>query len=677
MNDSAAESGADGPGAGSGPSAPVFGPETSPPPGETAIKATDEVVAQSAQRRSKVQAGITLAALGVVFGDIGTSPLYGLQTVFSIDNHAVRPTPDDVYGVISMVFWSVTLIVSIKYVTIVMRADNDGEGGVMALAALARRAFGVGSQRTVKVLLMAIIGASLFYGDSVITPAISVLSAVEGVTVVQPSLDDWVLPIAITILTCLFAGQRFGTHKVGALFGPVMLLWFACLALSGLHEVILQPGVIRGISPTYAVSFITNHPKTTFIAMGAIVLCITGAEALYADMGHFGRPPIRRAWFFIVFPALTLQYLGQGGLILHTPEAVSNPFFLLLPGWARLPMVVLATAATVIASQAVISGAFSVSRQASQLGLLPTLTVRQTSDASAGQVYLPVINAVLFVGVLVLMLLFRTSARLATAYGVSVTGALLIDTILLLFVARGRWHWATWKLVLFAVVFGGIEFTFFSANLTKIAHGGWLPLLIATLVFTVMTTWRRGRDIVTDNRISSEGPLMEFIDEMKAQHVLRIPGTAVFPHPSKETTPLALRANVTHNGVLHRTVIIFSAEPRNVPHIDPSDQVTIDHLGSETDGIVHVTMRYGFFDAPNIPEVLARTSRPGVAEFDLDPSQTSYFVSRASLSVTRAPGMSRWRKKLFITLARNAANPVGFFDLPEDQTVIMGSQVEV
>ena len=643
--------------------------------------APDEVshtgpVGASRVRRS-FGAGITLAALGVVFGDIGTSPLYGLQTVFALDNHAVRPTSGDVYGVISMVFWSVTLIVSIKYVTIVMRADNDGEGGVMALAGLARRAFGKDARNTKTVIILAILGASLFYGDSVITPAISVLSAVEGVKVVEPGLDSWVVPIAVTILTVLFAVQRFGTHRVGALFGPVMLLWFGAMSLAGLREIVSRPGILRSLSPTYAAQFIVAHPKTTFVAMGAIVLCITGAEALYADMGHFGRPPIRRAWFFVVFPALTLEYLGQGGLILHQPSTISNPFFLLLPSWGRLPMVVLATAATVIASQAVISGAFSVSRQAGQLGLLPPLTVRQTSAEAAGQVYLPAVNAALFVGVLVLMLVFRSSARLATAYGVSVTGALLIDTILLLIVARAKWRWAKWKLVVAGVVFGGTEFTFFSANLTKIAHGGWLPLLIATLVFTVMTTWQRGRAIVTANRISKEGPLTDFIDQVQARGIVRVPGTAVFPHPTKESTPLALRANVEHNGILHEHVVIVSTEPKNIPHVDPDDQVTVDHLGSESDGIVHLTLRYGFFDEPNIPAALVRHSGDGQAEFDIDLATASYFLSRATLRPSHTPGMRRWRKALFRGLARNAANPAAYFGLPDEQTVVMGSQIDI
>ncbi|HEX2306931.1 MAG TPA: potassium transporter Kup [Jatrophihabitantaceae bacterium] len=630
-----------------------------------------------ARRANGVRAGLTLAALGVVFGDIGTSPIYALQTVFSIDNGAVRPTSGDVYGVISTVFWSVTLIVSIKYVTIVMRADNDGEGGVMALAGLARRAFGHGTRAAGVVLILAVVGASLFYGDCVITPAISVLSAVEGITVVAPSLGHVVLPVSVTILTLLFFGQRYGTHRVGALFGPVMLIWFLSLAAGGLREVIVQPGIVRGLSPTYALQFIAAHPKTSFIAMGAIVLCITGAEALYADMGHFGRPPIQLAWFALVFPALTLDYLGQGGLILRQPSAVSHPFFLLMPGWARLPMVILATAATVIASQAVISGAYSVSRQASQLGVLPPLTVRQTSRESAGQVYLPAVNAALFIGVLVLMLGFRSSARLATAYGVSVTGALLIDTVLLLFVARSLWHWSARPMVAFAVIFGGTELTFLAANLTKVAHGGWLPLLIATIVFTVMTTWQRGRHLVTENRISKEGSLTEFITQVTADHVPRVPGTAVFPHPTKETTPLALRANVEHNSVLHEHVVIVSTVGRNIPHVRPEEAITVDNLGSTEDGVLHLTLQYGFFDQPDIPRALERASSNDVPEMNLQPEKASYFLSRATLRTTRKPGMRRWRKRLFLVLARNAANPAEYFGLPENQTVTMGSQVEL
>ena len=633
--------------------------------------------APAPRRDTALRAGVTLAALGVVFGDIGTSPIYALQTVFSIDHGAVRPTSGDVYGVISMVFWSVTLIVSVKYVTIVMRADNDGEGGVLALAGLARRLFGSGTRAATAVLVVAVIGASLFYGDSVITPAISVLSSVEGITVVAPSLEHLVLPVSVTILTVLFFAQRYGTHRVGALFGPVMFIWFVCLALAGLHEIALQPGILRGLSPTYALDFVVAHPKTTFIAMGAIVLCITGAEALYADMGHFGRPPIRLAWFAIAFPALTLNYLGQGGLILREKSAISNPFFLLVPDWARLPMVILATAATVIASQAVISGAYSVSRQASQLGVLPPLTIRQTSEESVGQVYLPVVNGALFVGVLLLMVVFRSSARLATAYGVAVTGTLLTATVLMLFVVRPLWHWSLAKMIAFGVIFGGIELTFLAANLTKVAHGGWLPLLIAAIVFTVMTTWYRGRQLVTKNRISKEGSLTEFIEQVTADHIPRVTGTAVFPHPTKETTPLALRANVEHNSVLHEHVVIVSTVPRNVPHVRLDNAIAVDNLGSTEDGVVHMTLQYGFFDQPHIPRALEHASENHLPEMDLQPAKASYFLSRATLRTTRKKGMWRWRKKLFIVLARNAANPAEYFGLPENQTVIMGSQVDL
>ncbi|HEU5005848.1 MAG TPA: potassium transporter Kup [Jatrophihabitantaceae bacterium] len=629
-------------------------------------------------KRSSLKAGAALAALGVVFGDIGTSPLYALQTVFSIDNGAVKPTAGDVYGVISMVFWSVTLIVSIKYVSVIMRADNDGEGGVMALAGLLQRAFRDRGARLQVVLVLAIVGASLFFGDSVITPAISVLSAVEGITVVAPSLHELVLPIAATILVLLFAVQRYGTHRVGSFFGPVMLLWFAVLGLAGLREIAHDPTVFRALSPTYGLEFIGAHPGTTFIAMGAIVLCITGAEALYADMGHFGRPPIRRAWFWVVFPALTLQYMGQAALILRDPSTISNPFYLLLPGWGRIPMVVLATAATVIASQAVISGAFSVSRQASQLGLLPPLTVRQTSDESAGQVYLPAINTALFVGVLALMLIFRSSARLATAYGVSVTGALIVDTVLLMAVARSRWHWGAGRLVLVAVAFALVELTFFAANITKILHGGWLPVLIAIVVFTLMSTWRRGRDIVTANRVKKEGSLADFVEQVHGARILRVPGTAVFPHPNKESAPLALRANVEHNGVLHEHVVIFSAVPKTVPHVAPEDQVSIDNLGYSDDGIIHVTLRYGFFDRPNIPWALARHGDEVRSELHCaELTDVSYFLSRATLRRRRNGPMRRWRKALFVAMARNAANPAAYFGLPADRTVVMGTQIDL
>jgi KUP system potassium uptake protein len=622
--------------------------------------------------------GIVLAALGIVFGDIGTSPLYALQTVFSIDNGAVQPTPGDVYGVISLMFWSITLIVSIKYVSVIMRADNDGEGGVMALAALAQRLYAGRTTRTGLLLVLGIVGVSLFYGDSVITPAISVLSAVEGLGVAAPSLGHVVVPVAAVILTGLFAVQRFGTGKVGTLFGPIMLVWFAAIAAAGVREIVPHTSVLKGLSPSYAVLFVLDHPGVAFVAMGAAVLVITGAEALYADMGHFGRPPIRRAWFFVVFPALTLNYLGQAALILHHPGSATSPFFLLIPTWARIPMVVLATAATVIASQAVISGAFSLSRQAMQLGLLPPVLVRQTSEREAGQIYLPGINKILFIGVLAVMLAFRSSERLATAYGVSVTGALVVDTLLLLLVARILWKWKPWKLALAAVAFGAVEVTFLAANLSKVAHGGWLPLLIAAAVFAVMTTWMRGRDIVSANRREKEGSLQDFVDDVRRRDVIRVPGTAVFPHPGKDTTPLALRANLEHNHVLHQGVIIVSATAANVPHVPVSERLTVDGLGYGDDGIQHLSVRYGFSDKPSLPDALVRACEAGVLEPGVvDVGNASFFLSRGSIRRTSAPGMVRWRKALFVVLAHNAADPAAYFELPGERTVTMGSDVDI
>ena len=618
----------------------------------------------------------TLAALGVVFGDIGTSPLYALKTVFALDGGTIRATPDDVYGVISLLFWSVTLIVTLKYVVVIMRADNEGEGGVMALTALARRLLRDGKQGVRIVVVLGIVGASLFYGDSVITPAISVLSAVEGLRVATPQLSHLVLPIAVTILTLLFAVQRHGTRRVGSLFGPVMLAWFVTLAVAGGHEIVKQPATLRALSPSYAVVFVVAHPVLTFVAMGAIVLAITGAEALYADMGHFGRPPIRRAWFAVVFPALILNYLGQGALLLRTPGARANPFFLLLPHWARVPMVVLATAATVIASQAVISGAFSVSRQAGQLGLLPPLRVRQTSEEEAGQIYLPLVNGALFLGVLALTLGFQSSSRLATASGVAVTGALLVDTILLVVVARTLWRWPTWRLALLAIAFGGVELTFFSANLTKVVHGGWLPLFIAAVIFITMSTWQRGRIVATERRRRQEGALRDFVEDLRKNPVQRVPGTAIFPHAGKETTPLALRANVEHNKVLHEHVVVVSAAAENVPHVPADRRLVVDNLGYDDDGIAHLTLSYGFSDAPNIPAALRQACVDG-SEIDIDPDQASYFLSRATIQAGQGDEMSRWRKQLFITLTHNAANPADYFSLPGDRTVVMGTHIEL
>jgi KUP system potassium uptake protein len=621
--------------------------------------------------------GLAIGALGVVFGDIGTSPLYALQTVFAIDGHAVRPTSDDVYGVISLVFWSITLIVSIKYLIFVLRADNEGEGGVMALAALVRRATTGASRRVVgTALLLGVLGASLFYGDSVITPAISVLSAVEGLEVASPGLSNVVLPAGIAILTVLFLVQRLGTHVVGRFFGPVMVLWFLVLAVVGIPEIAKHPGILRALSPTYIGTFVSNHPYTAFVALGAVVLAITGAEALYADMGHFGRAPISSAWFFLVFPCLTLNYLGQGALILSDPKAAANPFFNLAPHWARIPLVVLATVATVIASQAVISGAYSVSRQAMRLGFLPHLTVKHTSTRESGQIYVPAVNWLMFGGVLVLMVAFRSSSRLASAYGLAVTGTFVITTALLVIVARTVWHWAVWKLVLMGAVFGTVELTYFAANVTKIPHGGWLPLVIAVIVVTTMTTWQAGRRIVTKRRKEFEGPLQQFVDKLHERKLIRVPGTAVFPHPDKETTPLALRQNVAFNQVLHDHVVLVSVRSENVPYIPRDDRITVDPLVHHDDGIVHIDIRFGFQDEQDVPEML-HLAHGMSDELDIDADNAAYFLSRLSIQRGNGPGMMRWRKRLFIALAHNAANPASNFGLPEDRTVVMGAHLEL
>ena len=619
-------------------------------------------------------AALTFGALGVVFGDIGTSPLYALQTVFTHDNHAVPTTDSAVYGVVSLVFWTITIIVSVKYVTFIMRADNEGEGGIMALITLIRNA--PAQRRVAGALLVAlgIFGASLFYGDGMITPAISVLSAVEGLKVIDSGLKDLVIPITLAILTALFAIQRFGTHVVGRAFGPVMALWFAVLAVLGGSEVVQHPGILRALSPSYGAEFLFDHGGTAFIALGSVVLTITGAEALYADMGHFGRPPIRRAWYLLVFPALILQYMGQGALIIRDPSAVENPFFLLAPEWSRIPMVMLATAATVIASQAVISGAFSVTRQAVQLGFLPRLTIRHTSAREIGQVYVPAVNWLIFAAVIALVLGFRSSAHLASAYGVAVTGTLAIDTLLFFYVVRNLWRKPLWLSAIGCLSFLLVDLTFFTANLTKVLHGGWFPLTIALAVYVVLTTWQRGREIVTRNRVEEEGPLRAFVKELRDLDPSRAPGTGVFLNANPETTPLAMRAAVEHLNALPASVVIISLQTTNAPHVPIEERLEIDDLDYRDDGILHITARHGFQDETHVPKIIQAAARREL-ECDIQLDRLSYFVSRITIVVSDSPDMARWRKKLFLGIARNAGNPVDYFALPEEQTVVFGSLI--
>jgi KUP system potassium uptake protein len=625
--------------------------------------------------RRSAAAALTVAALGVVFGDIGTSPLYAIQVVYSIDGGVVRPTPSDVYGVVSLVFWAVTLIVSVKYIAFVMRADNEGEGGILALTALVQRATTGAAARGALLVSLGVFGAALFYGDSVITPAISVLSAVEGLKVAAPEVSHLAVPLALALLTGLFAVQRSGTAAVGRVFGPLMVVWFAAIGAVGAREVVSHPDIVRGLAPSYAVEFLADRPGVAFVAMGAVMLAITGAEALYADMGHFGRAPIRRAWFWLVFPALTLNYLAQSGLVLRRPAAIESPFFLLLPHWSRIPMVLLAAAATVIASQAVISGAFSVSRQAVQLGLLPRLTMRHTSEHTVGQIYVPLVNWTLFVAVVVVVVGFGSSERLGSAYGVAVSGTFLITTALFLAFARSRWAWQTWKLAIGAAVLVPIESIFLAANLSKIHHGGWLPLVIAGAVFTLMTTWYRGSRILRANRAREEGPLREFVAQLYAMNppLPRVPGTAVFLNPATDTTPLALRANVEHNHVLHERVVILTIQSEDVPRIRDADRVTVDDLGFDDDDITRVTARFGFQEQPNVPLALTLAVEKGL-ECEIDADGPTYFLSRSSIRITDAAGLSRWRKRLF-AIGHNAADPVDYFGLPLERTILIGSQI--
>jgi KUP system potassium uptake protein len=624
----------------------------------------------------KKATALTLGALGVVFGDIGTSPLYALQTVFSADHHSIRATEAGVYGVISLVFWSITIIVSLKYVTFIMRADNEGEGGIMALIALVQGVSLKGRWTKMGLVALGIFGASLFYGDGMITPAISVLSAVEGLKVAAPSFESLVVPITLVIITVLFAIQRFGTGAVGRLFGPVMGLWFGILAILGLGQVLDSPAIVKALSPSYAVEFFIDHPGTAFVALGSVVLAVTGAEALYADMGHFGRSPIRRAWFLLVFPALTLNYLGQGSLILASPKAIDNPFFLLVPDWARIPMVLLATFATVIASQAVISGAFSVTRQAVQLGFLPRVTITHTSREEEGQVYAPGINGILFVAVVGLVVGFQSSANLASAYGIAVTGTLAIDTVLFFVVVRMLWHKPAWLVALGAGGFLFVDLSFFSANLPKVVHGGWFPLTIALIAFTILITWQRGREIVSKNRVEEEGPLRVFVEEVREANVHRCPGTGVFLNANRETTPLALREMFEHTGVLHENVVIMSIETLRVPHVPEEEQVMCDDLGYSDDGISHVRARVGFQDSPNVPRLLRLSEEAGL-EGHIDLKRPSYFLSKITINPTDKPGLTRWQKRLFVAISRNSASPVEYFGLPDERVVTMGSHIEL
>jgi KUP system potassium uptake protein len=641
------------------------------------MRTNDDTHAVSA--RGSAQAALAVGALGVVFGDIGTSPLYTIQTVFNPgDPHPVGVTTESLFGVISLIFWSVTIVVTFTYVLLVMRADNDG--GILALITLLRRLRAPGGRRTTMALAaLGIFGASLFFGDSMITPAISVLSAVEGLKIVEPSLEHLIVPITAAIIVVLFLVQRMGTAAVGRLFGPVMIVWFVVIGACGVHGIAAHPEILKALSPTYALRFLFGHFSVAFFSLAAVVLAVTGAEALYADMGHFGRSAITRAWLVLVFPACILSYLGQGALILGDPARnISSPFFLQVPHWGRLPMVFLATAATVIASQAVITGAYSVAHQAVQLGYLPRLRIAYTSAETIGQIYVPWINWVLMVSVLTLVFAFRSSAALAFAFGMAVTGTITITTLLFFYLVRRQWRKPLWLVLIGAGGLLTVDLLFLAANLTKLTHGAWLPLLIGVGTFTVLTTWQRGRQLVTQERERSEGSLRAFIDELHAMRppLLRVPGTAVFLNRGKLTAPLAMRANVEHNHVLHEHVVIVSIETLPVPHVPVAERLAIDDLVYTDDGITHVSARFGYIDTPNVPDVLRQLETAEI-ECPLEVDEASYFLSTIELRLGDAPTMTRWRKRLFLATSRITADAAEYFGLPRDRTVIMGSQIDV
>ncbi len=621
-----------------------------------------------------------LGALGVVYGDIGTSPLYTEQTVFLPHSQMAPATVGGIYGIVSLIFWSTLIMVSVKYAGFIMRAHNRGDGGIMALAALCRRNK---VAHTFALVTLGIFGASLFFGDGMITPAISVLSAVSGLEVAAPGLEHLVVPISVAILVGLFLIQSKGTGTVGGLFGPVMLIWFSALALAGGHEVALHPGVIQAFSPSWGVRFFADHGLKAFIALGGVVLCVTGAEALYADRGHFGPNPIRLAWFSIVWPGVMLSYLGQAAWILahahHLGSAEKfNPFFSVVPKWGQLPMVFLATLATIIASQAVISGSYSVARQAMQLGYLPRLRVVHTSKLE-GQIYVPVVNWALATGVIALVLIFQSSSGLAYAYGVAVTGTFILNTLLFLVVSKAMWQTPTWKLALLGTLFLTVEVSFFLSNLYKLFHGAWLPLAAGLAASTVMMTWRKGSEIVTANRIQREGSLDDFLDELLKNRaaIKRVPGIAVFLNSGRETTPLAMRAEVEHNHTLHEKLLVASVEMASVPHVMRSDRFVCNRLGHGLFQVIHLHIRTGYQDDQNVPESLMLARKMGLLERNLDLEHASYFLSQIRIKPTEAPGMSAWRKKLFLMIARNAASPIEHFGLPVERTVSMGSQIDV
>ncbi|PQJ96520.1 potassium transporter Kup [Chromatium okenii] len=613
---------------------------------------------------------LSMAALGIVYGDIGTSPLYAIKTVFANDRHPVPVDAENILGVLSLVFWSLLIVVTLKYVVLILRADNRGEGGIMALIALVQRRIAnqpIGQ----RLILLGLFGAALFYGDGIITPAISVLSAVEGLKMVTPDLEEWILPITLAILCGLFAVQRHGTAQVGNWFGPIMAIWFLTLAVLGIDGIIAEPAVLAALSPIYALNFFVAHPALAFFSLGSIVLAVTGTEALYADMGHFGRGPVQLAWGALVLPALTLNYFGQGALLLAQPQTVTDPFFHLAPAWALLPLVLLATVATVIASQAVISGAFSMTRQAIQLGYLPRMVVQHTSSAERGQIYVPAINWLLFIAVIALVLSFGSSDKLAAAYGVAVTGTMSITTVLVFVVARRRWRWGSVRTFTVLGLFLAIDLAFFAANLPKLSEGGWFPLVFAALVFVLMSTWKRGRALILERLTHNSLPLAEFMAQIEAANIPTVSGTAVYLSARSRQVPHALLHSLKHFKCLHERVVILHLAVLSKPYIAADKRMRIDSISPR---FYQAHMEFGFMDTLNVAEATHLCQNQDV---NCDPANTTFFLGRETLVPTQGAAMAIWRQKLFIALFRNASSPTAYFGLPPNRVVELGAQVQL
>ena len=620
-------------------------------------------------RSLRATAALTMGAIGVVYGDIGTSPLYALKQVFA--NGHVPLTPHNVYGVLSLVFWTITVVVSIKYVVLILRADNNGEGGLIAMLALASQAVRDRPPLRRRLLFVGIFGTAIFFGDGVITPAISVLGAIEGLQVAAPALHTWIVPITLVVLTALFMFQRHGTERVGTLFGPVMALWFVVLAALGLAHIGDNPSILKALSPQYALAFLFTQPRVAFIALGSVVLCVTGAEALYADMGHFGKRPIRLAWFGMAMPALVLNYFGQGAMLLADPGKVGNPFFEMAPAWALYPLIALATCAAVIASQALITAAFSITKQAIQLGYLPRLRIQHTSIKETGQIFMPFVNWGLFAGIVVAVVLFGSSDALGAAYGITVTIDMLITTTMTFFVVRYAWKYA-WPLVVLSTgFFFLVDFTFFSANIVKVIDGGWFPLLIGAFMFTLMMTWKQGRRLMSQSLRDDAIDLKSFLESVFLSPPTRVPGTAVFLVSDQGLTPNALLHNLKHNKVLHERNLFVTVKHHEVPWIHEGLCAEMKALGNDC---WEVTLNFGFKNEPDVPSALARLRERGCAVEDMD---TSYFLSRDIVIPTMGGGMADWREKLFAGMHRNASAAADFLRLPTNRVVELGSKVEI